>query len=321
MISNKEQLLQSITQAAEKNLVTKKEVLSAFHKGSQKNKSTDASVFSLTEVFSSLGCGIIFLGIAILVSQHWNELASSNKIIVTLGFGFVAYSIGLIFNYYSRLKIVSPCFFLLSALLIPMGIGITLNILGYDATSYRSFATISSLSLLLFFISFWIFKKDFFLLCSILYATWLFYSVANLLYSGINPDFNLYCTIAVGFIYLLLGSYFNKQSKGALSGFLYGFGSLGFLGSIFILDTMYKGSIWEWSFPFILFAMIYLSVRQRSVTFLTFGVIFLIFWILEITDRYFSASLGWPIALVVTGFLLIFIAYLYFRLKKKYFND
>lgn len=320
---NKETLLQTITQAAEQGLVSKREMLAAFNKGQHKKHPHLFHLqpsLNLTEVFASLGCGIIFLGIAILISENWNILSFTYKIALTLGSGVVAYGLGAFLGRDSRAWIISSGFFLLSALLIPFGMAVTIRLYGYDVLSFGWYSVISGIALVIFSISYLFFKKDFFLLFSILYATWCFYSVANYLNPGSTLDFTIYCTLVIGISYILLGAYFAKSAHYSLSGFLYGFGCLGLLGSLFEFDVMHPGSFYEWTFPLVLFIVIYASVLLKSTSFLTFGVIFLVLWIMEITNRYFSQSLGWPIALVIAGSLLIAIAYVYLQLKKKYFR-
>ena len=48
---------------------------------------------------------------------------------------------------------------------------------------------------------------------------------------------------------------------------------------------------------------------------------YLMAYILKITAEYFTDSLGWPLALVLTGLALIAIGYLHFNLKSKYLSS
>src|SRR5438128_1652033 len=97
---NKEQLLANITQAAKTHLITRNELLKAYNKGHSQaiygsHSSKNLFSLSLTEVFSSIGGGIIFLGIAILISEHWNAYSSFNKIALTFGSGVIVYVMGI----------------------------------------------------------------------------------------------------------------------------------------------------------------------------------------------------------------------------------
>ena len=71
-------------------------------------------------------------------------------------------------------------------------------------------------------------------------------------------------------------------------------------------------------FPVLVFGALYLSVHLKSKSFLTFGTLFLMGYILKLTSEYFSDSLGWPLALVIAGLAMIAAGYLSLYLKRKY---
>jgi hypothetical protein len=64
--------------------------------------------------------------------------------------------------------------------------------------------------------------------------------------------------------------------------------------------------------------VILLSIWLKSKSFLVFGALFLMIYILKITSEYFTNSLGWPLALVLAGLLLIGIGALSVWLNKRY---
>ncbi len=66
---------------------------------------------------------------------------------------------------------------------------------------------------------------------------------------------------------------------------------------------------------------LFLSINLKSGSFLTFGTLFIMAYILKITAEYFTRGLGWPLALVIAGLMLIAIGYLSFYLKKKYISS
>ncbi len=74
-------------------------------------------------------------------------------------------------------------------------------------------------------------------------------------------------------------------------------------------------------FPGLVFAVIYASVYLRSKALLTFGSSFLASILSMITNEYSQDSLGWPLALVISGMMLMGVGYLTFRLKRRYLNE
>jgi len=123
--------------------------------------------------------------------------------------------------------------------------------------------------------------------------------------------------------YLFFGYYFSSTKQKDLSGVLYGFGNLFFLGAALALGGWKPSQniFWEMIFPGLVFAVLLLSVHLKSKPFLTFGTIFLMAYILKITGEYFSGTLGWPVSLMICGIALIGIGYYAFSLNKKYLSS
>jgi hypothetical protein len=68
----------------------------------------------------------------------------------------------------------------------------------------------------------------------------------------------------------------------------------------------------------VVFGMIFLSVYVKSKAFLVFGTIFLIVYILKLTGEYFTSGLGWPLALVVAGLVIMVVGYYAVKINKQY---
>jgi hypothetical protein len=62
--------------------------------------------------------------------------------------------------------------------------------------------------------------------------------------------------------------------------------------------------------------VLYLSVHLRTKALLTFGLLPLGAYLANITGEYCSDSIGWPLALIVLGLLLMGVGFLTFRLKR-----
>ncbi len=63
--------------------------------------------------------------------------------------------------------------------------------------------------------------------------------------------------------------------------------------------------------------LIYLSVIATSRTVLTIGVLSLLAFLGYFTDKYFKDIVGWPIAMIVMGFIMIGISVFAVKLGKK----
>lgn len=326
-MATKEDVLLYIKTLAEQKIITKEELDTAYSSGS--GITTDAVLVNklgISEILYYIGGGIVFLGIAIFLSQNWSTLGFGTKVLATLGAGIAAYFVGVLFSGNERTETVGSAFYLISALVMPIGLYVVFDNAGFDASSYGSQSLISGILLGMYALSYVLYRKNVFTLFSILFGTWLFFSFTSYMIGGI-PFFDIgkfyeYRLLVVGISYMLFGYAFSKNERAPLSNFLYGFGILGFLGSALALGGWKpeQNVFWELIYPGFIFGALFLSVHIKSKSFLTWGTLFLMAYILKITSEYFSSGLGWPLALVIAGLSMIGVGYMSLSLKKKYLS-
>lgn len=323
----KEESLQYITSLGAQQFVTKEELLAAYEAGS--GVTTDQVLIKkigIAEILYYIGGGIVFLGIAILLAQNWTTLGFGTKVLATLGAGIAAYIVGVLFSREEKTETVGSAFYLISALVMPIGLHVIFDNVGFDVGSPGYQSLISGILLTVYLLSYAVFRKNVFTLFSVIFGTWFFFSFTSFLVGG-NPYFNdwtfyEYRGLVAGLSYILLGYAFSKNERAPLSGFLYGFGIFGFLGFALALGGWGSNQnvFWELLFPGLVFATLFLSVHIKSKAFLTWGTIYLMLYILKITSEYFSSGLGWPLALVIAGLSMIGVGYMSLSLKKRYLS-
>lgn len=327
-MATKEEVLQYIKTLAEQNVVTKDELLNAYTSGSNvKGDQVITKRLGIAEILYYIGGAIVFIGIAIFVFQNWEDLNGFTRILATLGSGIAAYIIGFIFYRDEKTETIGSAFHLISALVTPIGLYVVFDNAGFDVSGSGWQSLISGILFAEFIASYFVFRRSIFILFSIIFGTWFFYVFTNYMV-GPNPYFSIwkyywYRTLVVGSAYMSLGYFFSKNNREQLSGFLYGFGTLGFLGAAFALGGWKpdQNAFWELIFPLLTFGALFLSVHLKNSAFLTYGTLYLMAYILKLTSEYFSDSLGWPLTLVIAGLLLIGAGYLYVFLKKKYISQ
>jgi uncharacterized membrane protein len=324
-MATKEEILAYIKSVAEQKVISKAELEAAYESGRRgRVEVVLAPKPSLMTILTYLGGAIVFLGIAILLWQNWRSLSFAVKVLTTLVAGIAAYFSGMFFSRNKRTETVGSAFYLISALVTPIGFWVVINHFGFKASSDGWQSFISGTMLGIYLLSHFVFRKNIFTLFSILFGTWLFFSFTSFLMSENlfldKGKFYQYRILFAGLCYMFLGYAFSKTERASLCGFLNGFGILGFLGAAFTLGGWKPNQnlFWEMIYPVLIFASLFFSVRFKSKAFLTFGTIFFIFYILKITDEYFSSGLGWPLALVIAGLAMIGVGYLSVSLKKKY---
>lgn len=324
-MATKEEVLQYIRTLAEQKIVTKEEIDLAYDSGSGiKTDVVLTKKLGVAEILYYIGGAIVFLGIAILLAQNWLTLGFGTKVLATLGAGVAAYFVGVLFSRDERTETVGSAFYLISALTIPMGLYVVFDNAGFDASSYGSQSLISGILFGMYMLSYIVFRKNVFTLFSILFGTWLFFSFTSFMIGGgvyfDSWKFYEYRVLVAGITYMLIGYAFSKNERASLSNFLYGFGILGFLGSALSLGGWEPNQnvFWELIYPGLIFGALFLSVHIKSKSFLTWGTLFLMAYILKITSEYFSSGLGWPLALVIAGLAMIGVGYMSISLKRKY---
>jgi len=317
----KEEALNYITKLAQTNFVSRDEVLDAYEDGLSEHSPNLSRKMSISEVLYFIGALIVSIGAFFLV-YNTEGLSSSVKIVFTLIFGLVNFSIGVVLNSRKNLESVSFAFFLISAFLIPFGLNIAFDAAGQNTGDIGVQAAISGISLAFFFVAQFLMKKNIFIFFNVVFGTWFFIALTDLMITGpIDWQFYAYRILVIGLSYLFLGQFLKKNPITApLSGFLYAFGILGFLGSAMSLGgwSPDQNIFWELIFPVLVFGILYLSVSMRNKSFLVFGTLFLMGYIGKITAEYFSEGLGWPIALMICGILVIGAGYLFVYIRKKY---
>lgn len=324
----KEEALAYIRTVAQQKVITREELDQAYDSSS--GVKTDVVLtkkLGVSEILYYIGGAVVFLGISILLQQNWSTLSYATKVLSTLGAGVAAYFVGVLFSRDPRTETAGTAFYLISALIIPIGLFVVFDNAGFDISSSGSQSLISGILFCMYILSYFVFRKNVFTLFSILFGTWFFFSITSLMV-GSAPYFDdwkfyQYRVLIAGLTYMLLGHAFSKNERVSLSNFLYGFGIFGFLGAALTLGGWEPNQnvFWELIYPGLIFAALFLSIHIKSKSFLTWGTIFLMAYILKITSEYFSSGLGWPLALVLAGLAMIGAGYMSISLKKKYLSE
>jgi uncharacterized integral membrane protein len=132
-------------------------------------------------------------------------------------------------------------------------------------------------------------------------------------------DIYAYLTMAIGLSYLLLSWSFSNTWNKNLVGLLNFFGSVGFFSAAFykVFDNY---GIWELLFFVLTIGGMAYAVSIKSKSILVISTMFLVSHLMHITSKYFADSIGWPISLVILGFIIIGLGYFSISLSKKYLS-
>src|SRR4051812_43083161 len=122
---DKNTTLESLKQLVHKGEISRRDVEEIFR--DSKSESLTSRQINFSQVLYYIGAAIVLVGISVLVWQHWKEFNLLAKLLITLGSGIAAYVAAALFDQHPTAKQLSPAFFLLSAMLLPLGLGVLFN--------------------------------------------------------------------------------------------------------------------------------------------------------------------------------------------------
>jgi hypothetical protein len=280
---------------------------------------THSTPFSVTKLLYILGAAIVVIGILAFVSQIWNDIGSGGRITVTLGLGFIFTATGSILLKNKPQDLIGTIFHGIGGLLIPGGAMVTLSELSTGQDTLWpvaiTFGAIFAFYLLLNAVH----KTATLTFFAIANGTAFVYLLIGAILDGSAYDIEEtyeYLTMAVGASYLLLSHAFQKNWNAKLIGILYFFGSIAFLGAAF--SQVFDSVPWQMFYFLLILGGLFLSTFLRSSIILAVSIAFLIAHFSYITSEYFADSVGWPLSLIVLGFLFIGLGVYAVRFNKEY---
>lgn len=264
----------------------------------------------LVRVLGYLGGTFVFAGIGIFISLQWDSMTAAARVVITLGSGIVLFTLAVLSSRDVRFTRAATPLFLAAAALEPTGILVAFEEFGSGgdwrlaglitagtmvAQCAATFASIRASVLLflivLFGLLFWWTAFDLIDMDGTAIALVL---GASLLSSAVGIDRTVHRAI-VPLWYLVGGIVF-----------LYG-----------LFDAV-EGSILEILFLVAASGFVYSSVVLRSRTLLFVATAALLAYSAWFTSEYFADSVGWPIALIILGLVLIGLSALAFRIDREY---
>ncbi|MBT8147458.1 MAG: DUF2157 domain-containing protein [Gammaproteobacteria bacterium] len=275
------------------------------------------SEFSLTRLLYVIGGLLVVLGIIYFMSQLWGDMSAALRILITLGVGLVFAGVGSIFLIQEPEKDLGNVFHAIGGCLVPGGALVTLDELFPSVSTTGPVATTVGL-VFLFYLALVIYHRrvvvNFFAFVT---GTAFVYLLSDSLMPSVGPDYYSYLTMMIGVSYVLYGVAFTGGWNDRLIPLLYFFGPIGFYGAAY--SRVANTQLMELIYPFLAFGGLALSVLVlKSRVALTISTLAVISYVVYLTREYFADSIGWPVALIILGFIVIGLGYLSVNLNRRY---
>ncbi len=324
---DKQSLIENLQSSIKAGSFTKEELLAVYEKAIQTDTGeTMARQSKISNILYFIGGAIVFMGICIFVGSNWSSLSDVTKVLATLGSSVALYVAAVLLSRYDNLDKVADALYFISALVAPFGILTAMSVAKMDTGTSLNQTTVAGILLIVYLLSYFTDRRNVFFIFSVIFGTWFFFCLTTLMVGG-RPfqdwDFIKYRWLAVGLTHMILGYALVNTNRKNMTPALYGFGVVEFLTAALCLGgpAPSHNPIWEILFPGFIFGILFLSVYLRSRAFLVFGTIYLMAYLLKITDEYFRSGFGWALSLIFMGFALIAIGYGAFYLNKKYISQ
>ena len=264
----------------------------------------------LSSLLGYLGAAFIFGGLSLYVAMIWDDLESFSRVVITYGPGIVSFILGAIVLSDSRYMRASTPLFLKSAILLPVGMFVFLG--EYFDGDDAQLAAMIVFGLLAFQYlgAFFKLKRT-----SLLFCGYLFWNASVGIFMdrmGVDGET---LGIALGTSIMMVAWSIDKTEHRAIAPFWYFIGSIGLLWSVF--DVIEGNPLTDILFlPLSVFLML-ISTRMHSRTLLLTSTFALLGFLGYYTEEYFRDVTGWPIALMIMGFMLIGVSAYALRLNKQ----
>lgn len=265
----------------------------------------------LIRVLSYLGGTFVFAGLAAFVGIHWAELNSAARIVITLGPGLAAFLLALAARGREDYGRAMPPLFLIAAALEPTGMTVAFGEFSTGGDwRHAGLVTAGAMALQFGLVHLALNRTVLWFLATVFGL--IFEAIALDLIPGL-PEEIVGLTVAA--TALLLAAHADRGAHAAAAPFWYFVGSAGLQISLFALV---EDTAAELVFPAAAAGLLYLSVLLRSRGMLLTSVLGLLLFVGYYTAEHFAQSVGWPLALVAFGLLLIALGGLGLRLDRRY---
>lgn len=264
----------------------------------------------LQRVMSYIGGAFVFVGICVYVGIVWEDLDSLARVIITLGSGFVAFILGLFAIGDQRFVRASTPLFLIAAGLQPAGLFVFMDEYLPSSNNYAlaaayvfGFMTVQQA------IAFAACKRT----SLLFFALFFYYLFTSALFDLLDVDSKI-TALALGVSGVAASWIASKTRHEGVSPFYFFCGGVAIAAAAFdyLEDTPYDVLLIG-----VVALMILVSVLASSRSFLTISIISLLCYLAYYTDEYFKDVVGWPIALVIIGLIMIGVSSAAVKLGRK----
>lgn len=267
----------------------------------------------LTKLFGYLGGVLVFSALVVYTGMRWEEMGSTERVLITLGPGLIGYVLAMLCLRDSRYVRAATPLFLLAGLMQPGGLLVAIDEFSQGGDERHALLLVFSIMLVSFGLTFWREQRTTLLFLLLVYASGWFSVSFDLLHLSAR-----WSALVVGFFLLAVTYGISATRHASIAGFWYFIGSAVWLTASW--DILYRSSL-DVLFIGLAAFLMFLSLVVRSRALLLNGTLAVLFFIGYYTNEYFADMGGWPLVLLILGLVLIGMSKLAVELNRKYIKE
>jgi hypothetical protein len=264
----------------------------------------------LVHVLGVLGGTFVFAGIAVFIALQWSDLNSAARVVVTLGYGLAVFVLAWTAVRDRRFDKAAAPLFIAAAALEPTGMLVAFSEYGSGGDWRWAGLITCGVMAAQFAFAFAALERSTLLFFAIFFGALFGWTALDLM----DADGTL-AALVMGASMLLAAVGADRKGRGAITPFWYFMGASAFLYGVF--DAV-EGTPVEIIFLAIAAAFVYGSVLLHSRTLLAVATLAILAYTAYFTGEHFVDSVGWPVALVAFGLLLIGLSAMAVRIDREY---
>lgn len=273
-------------------------------------KSADSKTSVLTRLLSYLGGIFVLAGLGVFIEMQWNDMNSAARITVTLGSGLAAFFMAWFAAGDERREKIATPLFLLAAFLQPVGILVAIDEFSTGGDERHAFLFTSGVLLVQQTLAFLGKRLTSLLFMAILFGLWFYATAMDL--TDVDIDV---IALGLGLSMLFVLFRIDQTPHAAITPFWYFWGSSAMLAGLF---NLVQDSPLEILFLGAACGVVFWSTWVKSRSLLFVATVAILGYVGYYTSEHFSDVVGWPIALILFGLMLIGLSAVAFRINRKY---
>lgn len=261
--------------------------------------------------------GLVFvLGIVLFVAQFWEFMAKPLRVVLTLGLSVVFYGFGYTLLRKEETKVFARVLFVLFVILFPVGVVTFLDFIGVPPRGAAGAAWVSAVVGIPYVISWATLRESLFYHVSVFTGTVLFFAITDLVLQSPSAESYAFRLLIAGGAGMALAQDAKRRDVVAW-GLLHFAGLFAALAAAFFF-VVEETLFWTFLYPILLAGTFSLAVKLQHRGTLLAGTLFTIIYIGYLTGKYFSDTLGWPLAISLAGVAMMAAGYGSVWLNKTY---